>query len=491
MNVLLTGATGYIGRRLKKKLLDDPRVALRLLVLNRNEVSEAVRNRVDIVEGSTFDEAALQRALDGIDVAYYLIHSMGAGGDFAELDRRSATNFINAALSAGVQRVIYLGGLGAMETASKHLKSRHETGEILSAHPERIRAIWFRAGAIIGSGSASFEIIHHLVQKLPVMITPTWVRTKTEPVGIRDVVAYLHAALDVTADSNLMVEIGAGQMTFADMITGAARVMGLRRLLLQVPFFSPRLSSYWLVLITPVPYGIAAPLVMGLKTESIRQNDHAKTYFPGIDPEPYETTVRTALDEIEQNQVVSRWSDGSTEDLYRSGALPMEYAVSEYRVVQSYPDLDDAAVFATVESMGGCFGWFSYHLLWQMRGFYDKVTGGCGLNRGRRDPNALRIGDSLDFWRVIDIVPGRRLLLFAQMRLPGKGWLEIVTQHRTLTVTAYFLPDGLLGRLYWYGLWPAHRLIFNDMARQIIQFSRQCTLGGQNGNGAGAEPGNT
>lgn len=472
MKVLLTGAAGYIGRRLKRKLLADPRIELRLFVLNRNEISKEFRERVEIIEGSTFDAAALNRAVKGIDVAYYLIHSMGVGGDFAELDRRSANNFIDASLSAGVSRIIYLGGLGAMETASRHLKSRHETGEILSAHPEKIRTIWIRAGAIIGSGSASFEIIHHLVQKLPVMITPSWVRTKTEPIGIRDVISYLHAAIDVPAGNNLVVDIGAGQMTFAEMLTRASRVMGLKRRLIPVPFFSPKLSSYWLLLITPVPYGVAAPLVMGLKTESIRRNDNAARYFPGIIPESYERAVRHALDEIEQNQVVSRWSDASSEDLYRTGALAMEHAVCEYRVVRSYPDLDDAAVFATVESIGGCFGWFSYDMLWQVRGLFDKMTGGCGLNRGRRDPRSLRTGESLDFWRVIDIVPDRRLLLFAQMRLPGKGWLEVVTRDRTLTITAYFLPNGLQGRLYWYGFFPAHKLIFNDMANQIINYSR-------------------
>jgi len=476
LKVLLTGATGYIGRRLKKRLLTDPRLDLRLFVINRNELSDEARQHAETVEGSTFDQAALKRAVDGIDVAYYLIHSMGTKGDFAENDRKSATNFINACLAAGVSRIIYMGGLGAMEAASKHLMSRHETGRILSAYPDKVRTIWFRAGAIIGSGSASFEIIHHLIQKLPVLITPKWVITKTEPIGIDDVLSYLHAAADLPCDTNLIVDIGAGQMTFREMLHTAARVMELPRKTIIVPLFSPKMSSYWLVLLTPVPYGIAAPLVMGLKTESIKLNDNAATYFPDIVPAPYEETVKNALMDIEENQVISRWSDSTAPETYESAAMSMEHAVDEYRVTLPYREgVSDRDVFTTIESIGGCFGWFRYQFLWQARGMYDKLSGGCGLNRSRRDPEMLRIGDCLDFWRVVDLVPDRRLLLFSEMRLPGKGWLEFVTRSQTLTVTAYFLPNGLKGRLYWYGLWPFHKLIFNDMARQIIKRSRDKT----------------
>jgi uncharacterized protein YbjT (DUF2867 family) len=261
---------------------------------------------VEIFEGSTFDKESLRKALEGIDVAYYLIHSMGTKGDFKELDRLSAKNFLNACIDANVQRIIYLGGLGRKDTASKHLLSRIETGEILSSKPETIRTIWFRAGIIIGSGSASFEIIRHLVRKLPLMTTPKWVHTKTQPIGIRDVLEYLFQAKDLDAKKNLIVDIGSDQMSFKDMLIRTSKVMGLRRLLIPVPLLTPRLSSYWLILITPISFRIAKALVDGLKSETIIQNDNAKRYFPHISPLSYEDAIKIALGEIEKKQIVSR-----------------------------------------------------------------------------------------------------------------------------------------------------------------------------------------
>ena len=473
MKVLLTGATGYIGRRLKKKLLEDPALSLRLLVIDADELSDPTRESAEIVEGSTFDEDALKKALKGIDTAYYLIHSMGSTGDFAALDRKSATHFINACIDAGVRRVIYLGGLGVRETASEHLLSRIETGEILSARPEKIQTLWFRAGIIIGSGSASFEIIRNLVQKLPVLLTPKWVRNVTEPIGIDDVLEYLYRAVHLDVDRNQIIDIGSEQMSFKEMMLRAANVMGLKRLMIPAPLFTPKLSSYWLILLTPVPFGIASPLVEGLKSETVKQNENAAALFPDIVPTPYEETVQNALSEIERNQVVSCWSDSASCDFAPITPSDIEQAVESYSVSIGYPDLTDAQVFDTVQSIGGKNGWFRYHLLWELRGLYDKVTGGYGLNRGRRDPAVLRVGDSLDFWRVIDAVPNRRLLLLAQMRLPGNGWLEFITENGRLTVTAHFMAKGLWGRIYWFAFLPFHQMIFNDMATQIINKSRQ------------------
>jgi len=299
MNILLTGATGYIGSQLKEKLLQDENVRLRLFVRNAGKVKESVGRRVEVYEGSTFDKDSLRKAIEGVDVAYYLIHSMGAKGDFEELDRISAENFREACIAAGVKRIIYLGGLGKKETASKHLLSRIETGEILSSQPAEIQTIWFRAGIIIGAGSASFRIIRSLVKKLPLMITPLWVHTKTQPIAVRDVLEYLFLAKDVEVQGNLIADVGSEQMSFKHMLERAARVMELRRLLIPVPILSTRLSSYWLILFSPVSYRIARALVDGLKSETIIQNDNARIHFSKVTPLPYEKAIEAALSENE------------------------------------------------------------------------------------------------------------------------------------------------------------------------------------------------
>ena len=295
MNVLLTGASGYIGGELRAVLAQEAGVSLRLLVRDKDKLSLGPESKVEVCEGSTFDEVSLRRALSGVDVAYYLIHSMAAKGDFEELDRRSAANFLAACLDQKVRRIIYLGGLGCKETASRHLLSRIETGEILSSQPDRIQTIWFRAGIIIGAGSASFEIIRHLIRRLPVMTTPRWVRSSTQPIGIGDVVRYLAAARDLGATENLAVDIGSDKMTFQEMLQRAARVMGLRRWIIPVPVLSARVSSLWLILFTPIDFRVARSLVDGLRSETIVMNDNARRYFPQIVPIPYETAVEIAL----------------------------------------------------------------------------------------------------------------------------------------------------------------------------------------------------
>jgi uncharacterized protein YbjT (DUF2867 family) len=295
MKVLLTGATGYIGGELRRELEKDTDVRLRLLVRDPRKAGLESGSGVEVMEGSTFDEKSLPAALSGIDVAYYLIHSMAAKGDFEELDRRSAENFLAAAVSCKVRRIIYLGGLGHRETASKHLLSRIETGEILSSRPDDVQTLWFRAGIIIGAGSASFEIIRHLVNRIPLMTTPRWVRTRTQPIGIWDVIRYLAAARCVQVEGNLVIDIGSEEMTFQEMLLRAARVMGKRRLIIPVPFLSPRLSSLWLILFSPVHFRIARALIDGLKSETLVANDNARIYFPGIQPLPFEKSVELAL----------------------------------------------------------------------------------------------------------------------------------------------------------------------------------------------------
>ncbi len=298
MNVLLTGATGYIGGKLRKVLVKEPGIRLRLLVRDRSKVSSGGKtDSAEIFEGSTFDPDSLRRALQDVEVAYYLIHSMAAGADFERLDRLSAENFLAAAIRQRVRRIIYLGGLGRKYTASPHLLSRIETGEILSSKPEVIQTLWLRAGIIIGAGSASFQIIRHLIEKVPIMTTPRWVRTRTQPIGIQDVVRYLAAAQTVEIDGNLVIDIGAEAMSFKEMLLRTAKLMGHRRLIIPVPVLSPRLSSLWLIFITSVPIRVARALIEGLKSETLVSNDNAGKYFPQIIPLPFESAVRLALSE--------------------------------------------------------------------------------------------------------------------------------------------------------------------------------------------------
>ena len=468
--VLITGATGYIGRRLKDKLLHYPELQVRIFVRNVLKVQEKARQQVEIVEGDTFDKEKLAQALENIDVAFYLIHSMGAEGDFSDLDRKSAENFRDACIAAGVRKIIYLGGLGVKDTASEHLLSRIETGEVLSARQDRIVTIWIRAGVIIGAGSKSFEILRNLTQKLPVMVTPRWVTTRTQPIAVDDVLAYLTASIWLETEENIIVDIGADTTSFRDMMLSAARVMGLRRFVFPLPVLTPRLSSYWLIFFTPVPYKIAAALVEGLKSETVQQNDNAARYFPEIKPLSFEDSVRRAIKEIEDEQVISRWCDssgGDTCDIINQDD-PSSAIIRDRRVVE-FANVAPEKVFQSALAIGGERGWYKYNVLWRLRGAIDKMVGGYGLNRGRRVSRELRVGDALDFWKVADIKPNKRLLLLAQMKLPGKAWLEFVIEDNMLIQTAHFYPRGVLGRLYWYSTLIFHNLVFQDLAEKIVR----------------------
>ncbi len=459
---------------MKNRLLAHQDYRLRLFVRNKRKVGERVRQSVEIVEGDTFNKEKLALALVGIDVAFYLIHSMGADKDFKSLDRTSAENFRDACIAAGVNKIIYLGGLGVKETASKHLLSRIETGEILSARPDDITTIWFRAGVIIGSGSASFEIIRNLAQKLPVMVTPRWVNTKTQPIAVDDVLSYLEESVSLENTGNTVVDIGADIMSFREMMIAAGRVMGLKRFIIPVPILSPRLSSYWLVFITTVPFKMAAVLVDGLKSETVQQNDNAALLFPKIKPMSFEHAVQHAIDEIEKDQVVSRWCDSSAGEvcdiIYQDD--PSSAIIRDRRMVEFGNVLPDK-VFRSALAIGGERGWYKYNVLWRLRGAMDKMVGGYGLTRGRRVSGELRIGDALDFWKVADIKPNKRLLLLAQMKLPGKAWLEFIIEGNMLIQTAHFYPRGILGRLYWYSTLIFHNLVFQDLIEKIVKNAKQ------------------
>lgn len=466
--ILLTGANGYIGRRLKRLLLKDRDISLRLMVRKKHSLSPQIRNEAEVVEGDALDKASLLEALKGVDTAYYLIHSLASGDSYRNLDKEAATNFKEACEEQGVRRIIYLGGLGEKESASEHLVSRLETGEILSSS-ESVESVWLRAGVIIGSGSASFEIVRNLAQKLPVMITPKWVGTMAQPIGVDDVLSYLHGAKELQMENkHEIVDIGAEAMEYREMIIKTAEVMGLKRYIIPVPVLTPKLSSYWLTLFTPVPYSISHSLIEGLKSPVLVQNSRAKELFD-IKPASFEGAVKKAIEDIEQNQVISRWSDSFGERWEDMEGGNIAQAVFTNRQKINIKNLPKEKVYESFTAVGGKNGWFTYDFLWDLRGVIDKFFGGFGTNRGRRDECDLRLGDCLDFWKVVDIEKDKRLLLYAQMKLPGKAWLEFVMEGDEFIQSAYFYPDGIFGRLYWYALVPVHHFVFKDLAQKIVR----------------------
>ena len=467
MKVLLTGSTGYIGRRLKQILLNDENIELKLLVRNKKSVSSLNEN-AQIIEGDTFNKESLKEALKDVEVAYYLIHSL-SNENYKDLDKISAQNFLDVANECGVKRIIYLGGLGVKnENTSDHLLSRIETGEILSSN-KNVQTIWFRAGVIIGSGSASFEIIRNLTEKLPIMTTPKWVNTKAQPIAVSDVLSYLHNGLYLEKKENLIVDIGSEQLSYKNMILKTAKVLGLKRYLITLPFMSINLSSYWLNLFTPVPFTVAKALIEGLKSEVIIQNDHAKKYFPNITPISYEQAVTNAIKEIEENQVISRWNDKGDGVWEKNAQNEISKAIFIDRKEVDISNLEASKVYQSFIGIGGENGWFDFDFLWELRGIIDKLIGGVGLKRGRRSQCDLRISDCLDFWKVVDLKKNERLLLYAQMKLPGEAWLEFKIKDNKLIQSAYFYPKGVLGRLYWYALVPLHYFVFNNMIKSIIK----------------------
>ena len=470
--VLVTGATGYIGGRLVPRLLE---AGLRVRCLVRD--AERLRDRswyddVEVATGDVLRADTLPAALQDVSVAYYLVHSLGAGAGYNARDLEAARIFGAAAAAAGVERIIYLGGLAAAASAlSEHLRSRQQTGAAL--REAGVPVTEFRAGVIVGSGSVSFEMIRYLTERIPALICPQWVYTRTQPIGIREVLDYLVAALDVPESSGRTIEIGgADVITYGDMMMTYAAVRGLRRWLLPVPVLTPRLSSLWVNLVTPIPAAIARPLVDGLRNENIVHDNAARELFPHIQPASYRTSVERALEQLHASGVESAWSDAlsSSRQRQRVGLSDSEGMVREHR--ERYVNASPAKVFSIFTSLGGDTGWLFMNWAWRVRGLADRLLGGVGLRRGRRDASELRVGDALDFWRVEAIEAERLLRLRAEMKVPGDAWLQLVAtpvaDGRTLLQqTAFFAPRGLSGWLYWYALYPVHRIIFSGFIREI------------------------
>ena len=466
--VLVTGATGYVGGRLVPRLLAHGR---RVRVLVRDAQRLQGRDWLPHVEVVTVDllrPEGLEAALAGVEVAYYLVHSMARGAGYGARDAAAARTFSRAASSSGVRRIVYLGGLGDPATdLSQHLRSRHETGAALRR--DGVPVTEFRAAIVVGSGSISFEMIRYLTERVPVMICPQWVFTKVQPIGIDDLLRYLVATLDVPASAGRVIEIGgADVLTYGDMMLGYARARGLHRRLQPVPVLTPKLSSYWVHLVTPIPSSMARPLIEGLRSETIVRDTVARELFPGVRPAGYQGALRAALDGLTSGEVESAWCDGLCTSEREPAARLM--SAQEGMLIERRRRLVDAgagAVFAACVRIGGAGGYHYANWTWRVRGAVDRAVGGVGLRRGRRLPTSLRVGDALDFWRVEALEPDRLLRLRAEMKLPGSAWLqfEVLPQARgTLLVqTAYFVPRGLAGLAYWYLLYPAHRVVFSGM----------------------------
>ncbi len=469
---LVTGATGYIGGRLVPRLLERGH-RVRCLARDPSKLAlDPWRDQVEVVQGDVLDPATLVAALEGCDYAYYLIHSMGHTADFGQTDRVGAHNFQEAAAAVGLRRIVYLGGLGRAEdeALSKHLRSRQEVGRTLAAG--RVPVTEVRAAVIIGSGSVSFEMLRYLTEVLPIMTTPKWVRTRCQPIAIRDVLEMLTAVLE-DEPVNRVLEVGGPEvLTYEEMMQIYAEEAGLRRrIIIPVPVLSPGLSSRWIGLVTPLPSGVARPLVDSLKNEVIVTDGTPAHLFP-YRPISYREAVRLALELTTSRQVETRWSDAATSPAH---PLPTDPAwaggkrFEDRRVVSSQAAAED--IFWAFTRVGGDVGYYGFDWAWHMRGVFDSLIGGVGLRRGRRHPEDLRPGEALDFWRVVRVEPDRSLLLQAEMKLPGAAWLEwSVDSHGSttqLTQTATFVPRGLLGRLYWYALVPFHAVIFGAMARRI------------------------
>jgi len=468
--ILLTGATGYIGGRLLR-VLEDRKVRLRCLARRPEFLRRRVSESTEVVKGDVFDPESLQGALAGVDTAYYLVHSMGSGRDFAREDRRAAENFAQAARDAGVRRIIYLGGLGSGPGLSPHLASRQEVGRIL--RESGVPTIEFRASIIIGSDSLSFEMIRALVDRLPVMITPRWVRILAQPIAIEDVIAYLVEALDVEIDGSAIVEIGgADRVTYQGIMLEYARQRGLKRLMIPVPVLTPGLSSLWLGLVTPLYARIGRALIDSIAHETVVTNDLAIRLF-SIRPRGIREAIERALGNEDQEIATTRWSDAlsSRGDQPAWGGVRFGSRIVDSHSIRvaSPPPL----AFRPISRIGGKTGWYYANWLWRLRGFLDLLVGGAGFRRGRRDPTSLLPGDTVDFWRVEAFEPNRLLRLFAEMKLPGRAWLQFEVeedgQGSIIRQSSIFDPVGLLGLLYWYGLYPLHSLVFAGMLRVIAE----------------------
>jgi uncharacterized protein YbjT (DUF2867 family) len=462
VKVLVTGATGYIGGRLVPRLLERGH-DVRVMVRDPARVKgKPWSDRVEVATGDIEDSSTLGPALDGVDVAYYLIHLMESGHGFVHRDRIAAQNFVNA--GPYLKRVIYLGGLlPEADDVSDHLSSRAEVGEILRAG---LPTLEFRAGPVIGSGSASFEMVRYLTERLPAMVAPKWILNDVQPIAVRDILSYLLAALERGTPG--VYNVGTKPMSFKAMMEVFAEVRGLRRFIVPVPVLAPKLAALWVGLVTPIPNRLAVPLIEGVVHPVVADSSRAEADFPEIEPLPYRTAVELALRQTEANAVQTRWSsalgDAPSFELSQSQGLIRE-------IRSRLTTADPEQTYRAFSSLGGDRGWLFWNWAWVFRGVLDRLVGGPGLRRGRRHSTELEPGDALDFWRVEEVDEPRLLRLRAEMKVPGRAWLqfEAIPENggTRLIQTALFEPIGLAGQLYWNALYPIHRIMFSGMVSRL------------------------
>lgn len=464
--VLVLGATGYIGGRLVPQLI-RARHNVRVLVRNRAKLEgRPWFEQVEIFEGDVLQPETLDKAISGCHVLYYLIHSMKSGADFENMDRRAAINVLNAAEKNNLKRIIYLGGLGRRDIGqSSHLRSRHEVGDILRSG--KISVTELRAAVVIGSGSLSFEMIHHLVNRLPAMICPRWVYTRTQPIAIRDVLAYLVQSLSREETSGLTIDIGGPDIvSYRDMMLGVAKTLGLKRYMIPVAVLTPRLSSYWVNLVTPIQAGLAKALIDSLRSETICENNIALEVF-GFKPISFMEAIELALERVRDHKVETTWTSATA-----TSSQPIDPShLKEDRREIDVP-VSAGELFKIIASIGGNNGWYYANWLWKLRGFIDQQLGGVGLRRGRRHPYEICPGEALDFWRVQEFIPSRKITLLAEMKVWGQAWLEfkvypISDSSCRLEQIARYYPRGLFGLFYWYAIYPLHTIVFRGLIKAI------------------------
>ncbi len=477
--ILVTGASGYVGGRLLMALSERGE---RLRAMARNPESlrarlaaqpgTLTRRAIETVRGDLLDEGSLKEAMHGVHTAFYLVHSMGDGDDFAARELMGARNFLRAAELAGVRRVIYLGGLLSTEgELSEHLRSRRDVGQILRG--STIETIELRASIVIGAGSLSFEMVRALVERLPVMITPRWVDVQAQPIAVDDLISYLIESLDLAPGISRIYEIGGSErVSYGELMRAYARERGLRRLMLRVPVLTPRLSSLWLGLVTPLYARVGRKLIESIRHPTVVNDPRTGEAFR-TRPRDVQRSIAAALQVEDQARWLSRWCDAQSASTSQPtfGGVRFGNRLVDSRLgsVAAGP----GETFAAVNRIGGKHGWYAFNFLWTLRGWLDLLLGGVGMRRGRRDPDHLVVGDVLDCWRVEAIEPARLLRLRAEMKLPGRAWLEFeVTPSQSgsnLRQTATFDPVGLLGLLYWYGIWPLHSLVFAGMLSGLVR----------------------
>jgi uncharacterized protein YbjT (DUF2867 family) len=471
VRILLTGATGYVGGRLLK-VLEGRGHELRCLARNPANLASRVGPGTRVVSGDVLDAPSLTAALAGIETAYYLVHSLGDASGFEEREEAGARNFATAARAAGIARIVYLGGLGeARADLSPHLRSRHEVGRVL--RESGVRTIELRASIVIGSGSLSFEMIRALSEHLPVMIMPRWVSVLAQPIAIQDLIEYLVQALDVPIEDSTILEIGgADRLSYADLMREYMRQRHLRRLMIPVPVLTPWLSSLWLGLVTPLYARVGRKLLESMKNPTVVRSDAAKRLFR-VEPRGVAAAIRAALENEDREFAETRWFDSLSASGTPNGSGGSHPGSRLIDRRERQADASPEACFAVVARLGGRTGWLALNWLWRLRGLLDLLVGGVGMRRGRPEHRALVVGDTLDFWRVEAYEPPRRLRLLAEMRLPGRAWLEFVVEPAgagsRITQTALFDPVGILGRVYWYGVYPLHALVFGGMIKAIAR----------------------